>query len=291
MELSEFAHLLACPETLEPLTLEADGRSLTTADGRSYPVENGVPILLTAEDRRLFEKILGDQGRKMVEQYRVAPPAPAEPGPDPDEFPPMRLPRDIIHRAYTVRGEATRILSIGGGPARGSAKDINLNMGPFPEVDVVGNAIRLPIRTGSADGVFSNAVLEHVTDARRAVAEMIRVVAPGGHVINLVPFMQPIHAYPLDLQRYTPDGLAHLMRDLEILDRGQAVGPSYALWELLSGHLNGPGMICIPRWIRGIARRTLLPALRRSAAAQTDWTLKPEHQLMPSLVYCIGRKR
>jgi SAM-dependent methyltransferase len=203
-------------------------------------------------------------------------------------FPPQKLPVALIHEAYNRKGAATRILSVGGGPTRNDPKEMNLNIAPFPGVDLVANAIRLPFATGTVDGVWSNAVLEHVAGAEAAVNEMIRVVEPGGYVINLVPFMQPIHAYPQDFQRYTSEGLAYLMRDLEILDHGEAVGPSFALYELLGKYLDGPGQQTLPRWIRGLTRRTLLPALHRAIAGKVDWNL--DAQLMPSLVYCVGRK-
>jgi uncharacterized protein YbaR (Trm112 family) len=295
MRLEDFADLLACPDTREPLSLAPDGLSLRSAEGRAYPVENGVPALLVEEDRREFERVLGGQGRAMSEEYAAEPPppppdsAPAEP--PAEHFPPMVLPQGLIDEAYARKGDKTRVLSVGGGPTRNSPREINLNMAPFREVDVVGNATRLPFRSGSVDAVWSNAVLEHVAGAPEAVAEMVRVVEPGGFVMNVVPFMQPVHAYPLDFQRYTADGLAHLMRDLDIIAKGQAVGPSYAMMELLTRYLNGPGMSCLPRWVRGIARRTLLPALRRSAAAKTDWTGDPAHECLASVVYCVGRKK
>jgi uncharacterized protein YbaR (Trm112 family)/SAM-dependent methyltransferase len=296
MRLEQFADLLACPATREPLTLSDDGQSLRASgdSGRAYRVESGVPILLTPEDEAEFQRILGNEGKAMTAEYEAEPPPPdasAASEPPPPEFPPMVLPRDIIDAAYDRKGEDTRVLSVGGGPARNSPREINLNMAPFREVDAVGNATRLPFRSDSVDAVWSNAVLEHVAGAPEAVAEMIRVVEPGGVVMNLVPFMQPVHAYPLDFQRYTADGLAHLMRDLDILAKGQAVGPSYAMLELLTRYLNGPGMVCLPRWVRGIVRRTLLPALRRSAAEKTDWTGQPDHEVLASVVYCVGRKK
>jgi uncharacterized protein YbaR (Trm112 family) len=291
MRWEDFADLLACPETLEPLEFDAESARLRSPSGRAYEIRGGVPILLTDADRREFDQILAAQGRSMAQEYAAEPPpAPATPEAPGEYFPPMVLPQGLIDEAYARKGDKTRVLSVGGGPTRNSPREINLNMAPFREVDAVGNATRLPFRSNSVDAIWCNAVLEHVAGAPEAVKEMVRVVEPGGRVICLVPFMQPVHAYPLDFQRYTADGLAYLMRDLRILAKGQAVGPSYAMWELLTRYLNGPGMVCVPRWIRGIVRRTLLPALRRSAAAKSDWTGNPEHEVLASVVYCIGEK-
>jgi SAM-dependent methyltransferase len=66
---------------------------------------------------------------------------------------------------------------------------------------------RLPFAEGSIDGIVSIAVLEHVPDPSAIVAEMLRVLRPGGRVYCFIPFMQGIHASPFDFQRYTPAGL------------------------------------------------------------------------------------
>ena len=45
----------------------------------------------------------------------------------------------------------------------------------------------LPYPDASFDVVFLNEVIEHVTDDRQALAEAVRVTAPGGHVIIYAP--------------------------------------------------------------------------------------------------------
>ena len=46
---------------------------------------------------------------------------------------------------------------------------------------------RLPFRTASFDAVFCVAVLQHVNDVGRAVAELARVTRPGGRVLAVEP--------------------------------------------------------------------------------------------------------
>lgn len=46
---------------------------------------------------------------------------------------------------------------------------------------------RLPFPDGAFDIVFSHEVLEHVTDDRMCVAEMVRVARPGGRIVVFVP--------------------------------------------------------------------------------------------------------
>jgi SAM-dependent methyltransferase len=45
----------------------------------------------------------------------------------------------------------------------------------------------LPFPDGAFDIVFSHEVLEHVTDDRACVAEMVRATRPGGRIIVFVP--------------------------------------------------------------------------------------------------------
>jgi SAM-dependent methyltransferase len=45
----------------------------------------------------------------------------------------------------------------------------------------------LPFRSNHFDVVFNNEVIEHVTDDRQTVREMVRVTRPGGHVVTFCP--------------------------------------------------------------------------------------------------------
>jgi SAM-dependent methyltransferase len=78
-----------------------------------------------------------------------------------------------------------------------------------PEV-ILGPIEFMPFADESFDSVLCNAVLEHIEDAERGMAELARVVRKGGHVVATVPFLQPYHACPGDFRRYTADGLAQL---------------------------------------------------------------------------------
>jgi SAM-dependent methyltransferase len=76
--------------------------------------------------------------------------------------------------------------------------------------DVVGDALWLPLRQGAFHCVVASEVLEHVPDPQCFVAEIERVLAPGGFVIITVPFMFHRHADPLDCWRPTADTLFRL---------------------------------------------------------------------------------
>ena len=69
---------------------------------------------------------------------------------------------------------------------------------------------------GFPDGYFNAivcwSVLEHVPEPERAIAEMRRVLKPGGAIWVQLPFLFPYHPDPQDYWRVTPSGLRQWMR-------------------------------------------------------------------------------
>jgi ubiquinone/menaquinone biosynthesis C-methylase UbiE len=67
----------------------------------------------------------------------------------------------------------------------------------------VADGHQLPIADGSVDGVWIQAVLEHVLDPSIVVQEIHRVLTPGGVVYAETPFMQPVHEGAYDFTRFS----------------------------------------------------------------------------------------
>jgi len=59
------------------------------------------------------------------------------------------------------------------------------------------------------DAVWIQAVLEHVLDPVRVVAEIHRVLRPGGLVYSEIPFMQEVHEGAYDFTRFRLSGMPH----------------------------------------------------------------------------------
>jgi SAM-dependent methyltransferase len=110
---------------------------------------------------------------------------------------------------------------------------VNVDLCPFPGVNVVADVEGLPFADGSVAAIECDAVLEHVQRPSKAVAECARVLRPGGFMHVVVPFCHPFHEYPRDYQRWTLDGLKELLRGFEIVDAGIRTGPTATLLTIL----------------------------------------------------------
>lgn len=114
----------------------------------------------------------------------------------------------------TAKSQADKVLSISGSQALavhlgyGEKNIIDLK---YPEYDM----LKLPFANDSFDALVSDQVLEHVRgNPFDAVAESFRVVKSGGTVCHTSCLINPIHLYPDDYWRFTPEGLRLLVTDL-----------------------------------------------------------------------------
>ena len=97
-----------------------------------------------------------------------------------------------------------------GGAGRAVDGYVNLDLFAVAGVDVQADAERLPFPANLFQRVECDAVLEHVRSPADVMAEMTRVLAPGGYLHLVTPFCHPFHEYPKDYRRFSPDGLKEL---------------------------------------------------------------------------------
>jgi SAM-dependent methyltransferase len=91
----------------------------------------------------------------------------------------------------------------------------------------------LPFRDETFDGVISCAVLEHVMYPERVVAEVHRVLKPGGVVYSETPFMQQVHEGAYDFTRYSLSGHRRLFNHFGEVHSGMIAGPGTSLaWAI-----------------------------------------------------------
>ncbi len=126
-------------------------------------------------------------------------------------------------------------------------------------VDVWGDGHHLPFRDGGFDTVLSTEVLEHVPDPDRCVAQLSRMLRPGGTLLLTVPFCTPLHALPFDFYRYTAAGIRALLERhglaLEsVTPRGNAADATGAalaqhlLRTLGARRVHPDGAVSLSRW-------------------------------------------
>lgn len=226
-ELTAWKAALRCPECRNVLRWGEE--PCCTACGARFELTSaGVPVLLTAEDRARFAPLLAEaSGLHMEELYlrrarsdwrarivrALSPPLPVYHNPAEPPLP---------------AAEGGLNLVLGGGGSR-TPGFVNVDLAPFFGVDLVANASRLPFAENSCDRIACDALLEHVADPVEVVAEIRRVLKPGGYVRAVVPFCHPWHGFPADYQRYSRQGLRWLFRDLECVSEGIRTGPTTTL--------------------------------------------------------------
>jgi hypothetical protein len=72
-----------------------------------------------------------------------------------------------------------------------------------------------------------------VCDPQRCVAEIWRVLKPGGFVWSVTPFLQPVHMGAYDFTRFTHLGHRRLFRCFDEVGSGMRGGPIYSAIHLL----------------------------------------------------------
>ena len=230
--------LLACPQCFSALTLKEPENLHCGTCIRDYKIVKGAPVLFTPETESAVESSL-----KSLEKRRTSAPAwvkKVKAVLDPPSLYCMNVQERIVGEYITPLLEAGKsVLHIGSKRENVGDTAINLDISPyFENVDIVCDAHRLSFRDGSIDAVYIPGVLEHVMDPEKIVSEIHRVLAPGGMVIAGVPFIQGYHPDPLDLRRYTADGVALLFRSFKKVDAGAGGGPGSALAWVLQEYIS-----------------------------------------------------
>lgn len=81
-----------------------------------------------------------------------------------------------------------------------------------PGVTYLADVQAMPeVPTARYDSILCSEVLEHVARPDAAIAELFRVLRPGGRLLLTVPFLSRLHEEPHDFYRYTEHGLRELL--------------------------------------------------------------------------------
>lgn len=100
-----------------------------------------------------------------------------------------------------------------------NCETLDIEARPNVAVDIIGDAHDLSmIGDNSYDTVLCAEVLEHLHTPSAAIAELYRILKPGGVLVLTTRFIFPLHDTPNDFYRYTKYGLTHLMKDFEMVE-------------------------------------------------------------------------
>ncbi len=112
--------------------------------------------------------------------------------------------------------------------------DINLADQPADIIDDICAPSRLEY--GRYDGIVCLSVLEHVYDPFAAIAQIHKLLQPGGYLLLHLPFLFRYHAPPdlafTDGYRFSRDGIAWLLRDFAEVRLYSIRGPYSSIFNL-----------------------------------------------------------
>ncbi|MGH3949371.1 MAG: class I SAM-dependent methyltransferase [Pseudonocardiaceae bacterium] len=300
--LNEVRRLLACPRCRSALLAEPDAYRCASPGCRyhargAFPVIGRWPLLVDFDRSVLRREALEPATERAGRTVRGNTPRPAI-----DRLPaPLRLlwkplnrvaVRNVDRLLRLLPGPAPTVLVVGGATvgngvsavyAEPRARVIGFDITASPVTQFVADAHQIPLAERSVDAVLVQAVLEHVLDPGRVVAEIHRVLTDDGLVYAETPFLQQVHAGAYDFARYTASGHRYLFRWFDEIDAGPVAGPGTGLlWSV--DHL-----------VRGLARSALAGRLVRGLL----FWLRYLDALVParyaadnaSAYYFLGRKR
>ena len=110
---------------------------------------------------------------------------------------------------------------------------LTLDIRPESGADIIGDIHDIPREASSVDTVIATEILEHCRNPHRAVAEIHRILKPGGICVLSTRFMHPFHPDPHDYFRFTSEGLAEVFTgftSVKIVALGNRLG---SIWMLL----------------------------------------------------------
>lgn len=118
--------------------------------------------------------------------------------------------------------DAARVLDAGAGEAqyahlftRHRYLGVDLGIGDaawnYRRLDCIADLQSLPLRPAVFDACLNIVTLEHVREPALVIAELGRVLKPGGRLLLIVPHEWEVHQSPHDYFRYTRHGVRYLL--------------------------------------------------------------------------------
>lgn len=180
--------LLRCPITGERLETDPGGGVRTVLTGRRWPVVDGRPVL--------------DPSGRIPDVH-------------PDDHAGNPLPDRARQLVATATGP---VLQLSGGGTSAGPDAIELDLDLYRPTNVVADAHHLPFDDGAVNLVLALNAFEHYRRPDQVVAEIHRVLTPGGLVFVHTAFLQPEHETPHHYFNATRWGVHQWFAPFEPLD-------------------------------------------------------------------------
>ncbi len=200
--------------------------------------------------------------------------------------PPQRAIRELLGDDIKNR----IIINIGSGTRRINPHIINLDIFPFKNVDIVADARSLPFKDNTVDMIVTESTLEHIPNVFRSIAEITRVIKPGGFIYASIPFIMPFHASPNDYVRLTHVGLKTEFSGFETLEVKPRSGPVSGLITFLMYFLALPFSI-FSETVYNFATYVFMVILSPLRIFDLLFDLFPRAVETSAVIYFIGKKK
>jgi SAM-dependent methyltransferase len=149
--------------------------------------------------------------------------------------------RAVKVNPYDLLRDGARVLDVGAKQKKGTywkgaerLRLINLDLVPAPGLDLAADAHALPLADASVDAVLCVSVLMYTRNPAVAVAEMLRVLKPGGVIYMNAPWVYRTAPDGDDLFRFSVAGLRILGNGFQEISAGFNRGPASTMADLLS---------------------------------------------------------
>ena len=109
------------------------------------------------------------------------------------------------------------------------------------KVDLFYDGKHIPVRDDCFDNIIIFEVFEHVFNPDEFVAELYRVLKPGGAMLMTAPFVWDEHSQPYDYARYSSFGLKFILEKhgFEILEQRKTLADIRILFQLINSYIFG----------------------------------------------------